>query len=42
MEFIVAEHKGKPVATQLKVIGEATADEQPTDEQPAESNTESA
>lgn len=37
MEFVVAEHKGKPVATQLKVIAEATADEQP-----AESNTESA
>ena len=37
MEFIVAEHKGKPVATQLKLIGEATAEETP-----AESNTESA
>tara|TARA_B100001094_G_scaffold60035_1_gene55516 strand:- start:6993 stop:7247 length:255 start_codon:yes stop_codon:yes gene_type:complete len=37
MEFVVAEHKGKPVATQLKVIAEATSDEQP-----AESNTESA
>ena len=27
MEFVVAEHKGKPVATQLKLIGEATAEE---------------
>jgi CspA family cold shock protein len=37
MEFVVAEHKGKPVATQLKIIAEAT-----TEEKPAESNTESA
>jgi len=36
MEYIVAEHNGKPVATQLKLT-EATADETP-----AESNTESA
>ena len=32
MEYTVAEHKGKPVATQLKVLGEATT----------ESNNESA
>ena len=37
MEYVIAEHKGKPVATQLKVIGEATAKETP-----AESSTESA
>ena len=37
MEYVIAEHKGKPVATQLKVIGEATAEETP-----AESSTESA
>ena len=36
MEYIVAEHNGKPVATQLKLT-EATADETP-----AESNSESA
>ncbi len=36
MEYVVAEHNGKPVATQLKLI-EATANETP-----AESNTESA
>jgi len=32
MEYTVAEHKGKPVATQLKVLSEATT----------ESNNESA
>ena len=37
MEYTVADHKGKPVATQLKVISETTATEKP-----AESNTESA
>ena len=37
MEYTVADHKGKPVATQLKVISETTATETP-----AESNTESA
>ena len=43
MEFVVAEHKGKPVATQLKVIGEATETAEVTaEEQPAESSTESA
>ena len=36
MEYEVADHKGKPVATNLKIL-EATADENP-----AESNTESA
>jgi len=38
MEYTVAEHKGKPVATQLKVLTEGTTSE----EKPAESNTESA
>ena len=38
MEYTVAEHKGKPVATQLKVLTEETTSE----EKPAESNTESA
>ena len=37
MEYTVADHKGKPVATQLKILTEAT-----TKEKPAESNTESA
>jgi CspA family cold shock protein len=36
MEYVIAEHNGKPVATQLKLT-EATAEEKP-----AESNTESA
>ena len=36
MEYVIAEHKGKPVATQLKVISEATSEETPV-----ESNTES-
>ena len=37
MEYTVADHKGKPVATQLKILTEATIEETP-----AESNTESA
>ncbi len=37
MEYVIADHNGKPVATQLKVLGEATAEETP-----AESSTESA
>tara|TARA_B100002019_G_scaffold209656_1_gene182267 strand:+ start:2067 stop:2318 length:252 start_codon:yes stop_codon:yes gene_type:complete len=36
MEYVIADHKGKPVATQLKLV------EQATNETPAESNTESA
>ena len=37
MEYIIADHNGTPVATQLQVLGEATAEETP-----AESDTESA
>ena len=37
MEYTVADHKGKPVATQLKILSEATSEEKP-----AGSNTESA
>ena len=37
IEYTVAEHKGKPVATQLKVLTEATGEETP-----AESTNESA
>ena len=36
MEYVIADHKGKPVATQLKLVEKAT------NETPAESNTESA